>query len=256
MLSNPDIHGDKIVFRAEGDIWIGSIKEKSARRITTDSNLETNPKFSPDGQWIAFSAGYEGGRDVYVMPSSGGAPHRLTYDGTIAIVLGWTPDGKKILFRSPRGTVNFKDQIYTIPKSGGPAELLPLPTGEFGGFSPKGRFAYVPLSFEWANWFRYQGGSTDQIWLADLKGGFTKWVSSQSVNTQPTWCGETLYYISENSGSANLWRKDPNGREQKVTEFKDSLVRYPSSDGKRVIFEHGPGLALLTRPQAKPKTLS
>ncbi len=56
MLTRPDIHGDMVAFQAEGDIWIGSLKDGSAHRVTTDSTTETNPRFSPDGKMLAFTA--------------------------------------------------------------------------------------------------------------------------------------------------------------------------------------------------------
>ena len=37
------------------------------------------PHFSPDGKWLAFSAEYAGNTDVYVVPSEGGEPKRLTW---------------------------------------------------------------------------------------------------------------------------------------------------------------------------------
>src|SRR6476469_10034152 len=78
--TRPDIHGDMVVFTCEGDLWLGSIKDQSAKRITNHQGTETNARFSQDGNQIAFTANYDGGTDVYVMPVSGGAPKRLTYD--------------------------------------------------------------------------------------------------------------------------------------------------------------------------------
>jgi len=55
---------------------------------------------SPDGKWIAFTGEYDGNPDVYVISAEGGEPKRLTFHPGNDIVLGWTPDGKDILFRS------------------------------------------------------------------------------------------------------------------------------------------------------------
>src|SRR5689334_13758760 len=89
-LTWPDIHGNQIVFTAEGDLWQCSLDSVEAHRITADPGNETNAHFSPDGTQIAFSANYDGGTEAYVMPVSGGIPKRLTYDGTAVVVLGWT----------------------------------------------------------------------------------------------------------------------------------------------------------------------
>ena len=48
-LRRPDIHGDRIVFTSEGDLWMASVSSGSARRITTHAGTETNARFSPDG---------------------------------------------------------------------------------------------------------------------------------------------------------------------------------------------------------------
>src|SRR5438093_9245327 len=92
-LRRPDLHGRLVVFTCEGDLWLGSIQEGTARRITSHPGLETAAHFSPDGKSLAFTAQYDGGTEVYVMPVEGGAPRRLTYDAAGVRVLGWTPDG-------------------------------------------------------------------------------------------------------------------------------------------------------------------
>ncbi|MGB5384996.1 MAG: hypothetical protein WBN19_14150, partial [Lutimonas sp.] len=61
----PDVHGDKIIFTAEGDLWTVSLRGGIAQRLTTHSEEEAFPIFSPDGNTIAFSANYEGPTEVY-----------------------------------------------------------------------------------------------------------------------------------------------------------------------------------------------
>jgi tricorn protease len=118
--TKPDIHGDNVVFTCEGDLWLGSISTHAARRITSHPGTESYARFSPDGSMIAFTAQYDGGTDVYVMPVNGDAPKRLTFDPKGAQVLGWTPDGKSILFRSSRySPVGGIRKLYTVPATGG-----------------------------------------------------------------------------------------------------------------------------------------
>ena len=145
MVTTPDIHGDKIVFTAEGDLWLGSLAQGTAARITTHEGRETQPRFSPDGTQIAFTGSYDGGRDVYVMPVAGGAPKRLTYDPTGAEMVGWTPDGKKILFRSRRDMPFVGYRLYTISiATGGLPVPLPMEKAAYGdvcaGWQPPGVF--------------------------------------------------------------------------------------------------------------------
>jgi tricorn protease len=244
--TKPDIHGDNVIFTSEGDLWLGSISGHSARRITSDPGMETNAKFSPDGNWIAFSGEYEGGSDVYLMPTSGGPPKRLTYD-TGALVQGWNPDGTQILFRSRRfSPVGGVKHLFEVPAKGGQSMELPVPRAEFGSLAPNGLLAYVPVSFEWANWFHYQGGSADKIWLADLKNKtFRKLTDYAGVDTTPVWCAGKIYFVSERSGWSNIWQLDPTSKAVKqCTFFNDAAIRYPSSDGHQVVFQHGAELAV------------
>ena len=90
----PAISGDQIVFNAEGDLWSVSRSGGVAQRITTHAGQEAWPTISPDGQWIAFSASYEGAADTYVIPIIGGTPNRISWDGSRPV--GWTPDGHVI----------------------------------------------------------------------------------------------------------------------------------------------------------------
>ena len=95
----PDIQGDKIVFSYEGDLWTVGKSGGLAMRLTSHPGEEYAAKFSPDGKWIAFTGSYDNGRNVYLIPFDGGTPKRLTYRASSQVV-AWTPDGKKIIFRS------------------------------------------------------------------------------------------------------------------------------------------------------------
>src|SRR6185369_7601983 len=86
-MRTPDIHGNEIVFAAEGDLWLVRDTGGIARRLTTHPGTETFPRFSPDGKWIAFSGEYDGNQDVFVVPTEGGEPRRLTwYPGADQVV--------------------------------------------------------------------------------------------------------------------------------------------------------------------------
>jgi len=257
--TKPDIHGDQVVFTAEGDLWVGSIATHTARRLTSDPGVETNARFSPDGNWIAFTGQYEGGSDVYLIPTNGGAVTRLTYDPLVADVQGWTPDGSGILFRSRRdsGIIALR-HLFVVSAKGGPAKELPIPRADFGSMGPNGKVAYVPTSFEWANWYHYHGGWNDQIWLADTKNvTFKRLTEFKGIDTTPVWCGDKIFFVSERSGWANIWEVDPSTRATKqCTFYSDGAVRYPSSDGSRVIFQHGAHLGIFNPASDKAEDLA
>ncbi|MFN8547875.1 MAG: PDZ domain-containing protein [Candidatus Eisenbacteria bacterium] len=257
-LRRPDIHGDAIVFTSEGDLWLGSISGHSATRITSADGSESAASFSPDGKTIAFSAQYDGGYDVYVMDVTGGAPRRLTWDPFGALALGWTSDGKEVLFRSSRRNPGRRSELWAVSAAGGSPRVLPIPYIEFAAMDDAGsRVAYVPISAEWQHWKRYRGGEADDIWLADLKSGaFRRLTDDAGVDTEPQWVGNSIYFVSERDGLANLYRLDPqSGAVQAATRFTDYDVRYPGTDGKKLIFEHGNGLALFDPATNKAEDL-
>ena len=99
----PAIHGDTIVFGAEGDLWEVARSGGVASRLTSHPADESYPAISPDGTTLAFSAAYEGPTEVYTMPLAGGSPVRRTFDGGGARVVGGDvhPGGSRGL-RLPR----------------------------------------------------------------------------------------------------------------------------------------------------------
>ena len=251
--TKPDIHGDLAVFTCEGDLWIGSISDHNARRLTSHEGVETNARFSPDGKLVAFNAYYDGSKDVYVMSIDGGMPRRLTYDPTGADVLDWTPDGKGVVFRSTR--FDFERRLWVAPLEGGPARQIPVPTGYFASYSEDGQLAYVPTSFEWANWYRYKGGGADDIWLYRTEDkSFTQLTTDLGVDTTPVWCAGSIYYVSERTGYSNIWRINPKTKATtQVTKLMDGPIRYPGSDHRRVVFQCGGDLSVYD-PQSNSTT--
>src|SRR5438270_5891758 len=98
MLRSPTVSKTQIAFAYANNIWVVDRSGGAARRVTSFQGTTQNPKFSPDGSLIAFSAQYGGNTDVYVVSAAGGEPKRLTWHPGADVVQGWTPDGKTIVF--------------------------------------------------------------------------------------------------------------------------------------------------------------
>jgi tricorn protease len=247
-LRRPAIHGDSIAFASEGDLWIASVANGEARRLTTHEGTETSPLFSPDGTRIAFAGEYDGGPDLYVTGPEGGAPQRLTWDHDRSVrPVAWSADGKEIIFRSRRLNGEWHNRLWSIPAAGGLPKLLPVPRAEHAAIDSTGqRVAFVPISAEWQHWKGYRGGQADDVWIADLTTkAFRRVTSEPSIETTPLWANGQLYVASDRTGVSNLYRLDAEtGKATAVTSFTDYDLLYPSSDGRRVVFEHGNGLGL------------
>jgi tricorn protease len=252
LLRFPDIHGDKVVFTYAGDLWTASASGGAAARLTAHPGLELFGKFSPDGKWIAFMGQYDGDEQVYVIPSGGGVPKQLTWypgRGPLAPrwgfdnqVLGWTRDGKSVLFRSMRDGWDLADtRLYTVPIDGSLGEPLPMPVSGAGDLSPDGKqVAYNPIARDFRTWKRYQGGWAQDLYLFDLATHETKNITSHPrTDRDPMWIGDRIFFNSDRTGTLNLYSYDvASGAIEQVTKSTQWDVRWPSTDSVgRIVYE-------------------
>jgi tricorn protease len=231
--------------------------------------------FSPDGRTIAFSSNRHGSYDVYTVPIQGGRPRRLTVDSDTEMVCGWSPDGKNILYASPRSTeFPHNSELYTVPLEGGMSRRISAAGGKEAVFSPTGdRLAYLRGP---GVWYRkgYRGSSNDDIWICNADGSNNRQVTSfNGQDNSPMWSGDgkSLYYVSEIHGTpANIVRLSLDGvggpesgrssaKPQQITFHKDDGVRRAriSRDGQWIVYECGADLWVAsTEPGAKPRMLA
>ena len=260
LLRFPDIHGDRVVFVYAGDLWIAPVTGGTATRLTSHPGLELFPRFSPDGKWIAFTAQYGGDEQVWVIPSSGGAPRQLTWYpakgplpdrwGFDNQVIGWTPDGSAVVFRSLREAWGLVDsRLYTVKLDGSLPEPLPMPYSGAGDFSPDGkRIVYSPLVRDFRTWKRYRGGWAQELYIFDLATHETTRVTKNPyADRDPMWIGDAIWFTSDRSGTNNLYRYDvATGKVEQVTHETTWDVRWPSSDGtSRIVYELNGELEIL-----------
>jgi tricorn protease len=253
LLRFPDIHGDRVAFTYGGDLWTAPAVGGTALRLTAHPGLELFAKFSPDGQWIAFTGQYDGDEQVYVIPATGGVPRQLTFypagpvgaprHGYENQVMGWTPDGKQILFRSGREAdgVVAQSALFTVPLGGGPARKLPMPQAGAGTYSPEGtKVLYSPQFRDFRHWKRYEGGRAQDLFVFDLKTQDQKVVAhSKRTERDPMWIGGAVYFSSDRDGTMNLFTADPSTDKVKQLTFNKTWdVRWASSDrASRIVYE-------------------
>jgi tricorn protease len=206
VLRFPDICADTIAFVKGGDIYTVPASGGTAMHLTTHAGQELYPKFSPDCRSIAFSAEYDGTRQVYVMPTAGGEPRQLTWyndigrqpvrGGTDYRVLDWTVDGANVLVRANRvATDDRGGRPYLVPVAGGMETPLAVPETGGGMLSPDGkRFVYTPIDREFRSWKRYRGGRAQDVWTFDLTNNSARRLTDNPASdSQPTWVGDTIY---------------------------------------------------------------
>jgi tricorn protease len=174
--------------------------------------------FSPDGSTIAFTGEYDGNTDVFTIPAGGGVPHRVTYHPSVDTAVGWSPDGKQIVFRSDRQANSRYTQLYEVPAAGGFAKALPLPMAFEGQISSDGAsIAYSPLgpsfSFDYNRyvaWGNYRGGRASTIWITGLKDlASTEIPHETASDLNPVWVGKLIYFLSDRNGPMTLYKYDP-----------------------------------------------
>jgi tricorn protease len=210
LAQQPTLSATQVVFVFAGDLWSVPRAGGESRRLTTGAGVESNPMFSPDGNWIAFTGQYDGNVDVFVMPAQGGVPKRLTWHPDADTVLGWARDGKKVLFSSTRTSYSRFREMFLVSLDGGLEEKLPLPMGFEAAFSPSGdRLAYVPLSRAFNAWKRYRGGQATPIWIASLSNSATEKVPRETSNDYcPMWIGDKVYFLSDRTEPVTLYSYD------------------------------------------------
>jgi tricorn protease len=139
LLRHPTVSARQIVFVYGGDLWSVPKEGGVAQRLTAANGAASLPVFSPDGTEIAFTGTYDGNADVYVIPASGGSPRRLTYHPSPDLVVGWTRDGKQVLFASRRNSAFRYSRLFTVSRDGGFPSEVPLTMAAEGSYSPTER---------------------------------------------------------------------------------------------------------------------
>lgn len=268
LLRFPAISGNQIVFTYAGDLYTVPADGGTAGKLTSDIGYEMFARFSPDGSQIAFTGQYDGNTEVFVIPAEGGIPKRVTYTATLGrdllsdrmgpnnIVMGWSPDGKSITYRSRKQTFNdFKGQLFNVPVQGGLSAELPFSEGGFCSYSPDGgKLAFNRVFREFRTWKYYKGGMADDIWVFDFKTKeVEKITSSPAQDLFPMWAGDEIFFLSDRDRTMNLFvYNTKTGKEEKVTNFTEYDIKFPSIGGDFIVFENGGYIYKLNVKDKKP----
>ncbi|GHN02202.1 tricorn protease [Cytophagales bacterium WSM2-2] len=243
MLNQPAVSASNVAFIYAEDLWVANLDGSQPRRITADEGVESNPVFSPDGKWIAFSAQYDGNTDVFIIPVEGGIPTRLTWHPGADLVRGFTPDGKSVIFASQRQVfTNRYHQLFTVPVTGGFPTQIEIPNAWNGNYSPDGKLiAYTPIAPRYTQWKHYRGGTISTIWIfsvGDKSAVKIPQPKDGCNDSDPVWIGNTVYFRSDRGGEFNLYSYDINSKAvTQITKFNDFPVLAIGVGGGHIIME-------------------
>lgn len=250
----PAIHGNQVVFSYAGDLYTVPVTGGEATKLTNDPDgFELFARFSPDGRHIAFTGQYDGNTEVFMIPSKGGEPRRLTYTATLNrddlsdrmgpnnIVMSWR-NNEQIIYRSRKQSFNdFKGQLFAANITGGLSEELPLPDGSWCSFSPDGtKMVYNRVFREFRTWKYYQGGMADDVWLHDFETRQTTNLTNHPAqDIFPMWKGNKVYFLSDRDRIMNLFVYDLDTKQtEKLTQYTDYDIKFPSLGTTSIIYEH------------------
>lgn len=263
LMQKPTLSKTHIAFSYAGDLWLVAREGGEARLLTSGEGTKTDPVFSPDGSMIAFSGDYDGNVDVYVMPSEGGVPRRLTHHPAVDEVVGWASDGKSVLFRSTRNSYSRFNRLFTVSLEGGLPHELPLPTAEFGAFSADGKhIAYVPVDnnrrLSAIGWKRYRGGKASRVWIANLSDlGLDQVPRETSNDGNPMWVGGKVYFLSDRNGPFTLFSYDPKDKKvEQALAGNGSDIKSASAGSGGIVYEQFGSLNLFDPATGKSKAVA
>lgn len=245
--------GGTLAFCWAGDIWTVPSGGGAATRLTVHPANDRCPVWSRDGTRLAFASDRHGADNVFVMNRDGSALRRLTFSDRDEIPTDWSLDGTWVYFHSRReGDVSREPRLFRVPAAGGQSWRVVDCHGASLRFSPDGaRFAFVRGATLWGR-RGYRGSAASDVWIHNLADdSFTQLTDFDGPDRDPQWDadGRTLYFLSERSGNANVWRQRlDGGPAEQVTRMTGEDVRDFSlaADGRTLALTHWDKVYVLT----------
>lgn len=240
---SPD--GRQLCFTYQGNLWTVPAEGGPATRLTANDSYDSNPRWSPDGKWIAFNSDREGGSQIFLIPSFGGPARQVTFHSTPAEVSDWFPDGKSLLVTTTRDTL--RSSIYRLDVLSGRLKRLVKDDSKclYPSLSPDGQWlAYTRGALVDTIRKGYRGSANYDIFVGPVDGSAapTRLTDSDRNDMWPVWGADnrTVYFTSERSGLATIWKQSrEGGAPAQVVDTPPDAVRYLSlgRGGKTLAFE-------------------
>lgn len=258
---SPD--GKQIAFTYCGDIYTVPTGGGEARQLTANMAYDYAPVWSPDSKHIAFASAREGSMDVYVSSLEGGAPKRITTNSGNEIPVEFL-DNEHVLFSAwgmpsvnnmqyPSGIYT---HIYKVSVEGGRPQLYSEWSMRNPDVGRQGVLFEDVKGYE-DYWRKHQTSSiASDVWLYDGKS-YRQLTSFKGDNRSPLWAadGKQFYYLSEESGSFNVFKKGLSVQDNPVqlTHYKDCPVRFLSASDHDLLCYSYDGEIYTLQPGGEPK---
>ena len=234
------IHENKIAFISEDDIWLVTLENLNAVRLTSNISQITCPAFSPNGKLIAFIGTEDGNTEIYTMPSIGGQATRLTYDGAyISKIALWN---KKSIYYTSTLDSPFQrvSDLRQVSCDGGNSIGLNYGMATNISISNNG-VVLGKNTADPARWKRYKGGTAGEMLIDTNNNGiFKKFLNINGNIASPMWIGDNIYFLSDHEGISNLYSSDISGNKlNKLTNHENYYARNATTDGKMITYHSG-----------------
>lgn len=268
---SPD--GAQIAFTFQGSLYLVPTAGGPARLLVSNGHHVSAPVWSPDGRLLAYAADVYGNNDVFLVSADGGPSRRLTAHSAPETPIAFTPDGKSVLFSAQRqdGRTSLAfpspamGELYRVGIEGGrrPQQIFSEP-------ALAGQLNKAGTQLIYEDWKGYENAFRKHhvspvardVWLWDAKTGkHRKLTSTGGENRNPVWSPDeqSIYYLSEKSGSFNVWKMplaQPEATRQ-ITHFTKNPVRFLSVAANGTLsFGYDGELYLMTGDTAQPQKLN
>ncbi len=261
---SPD--GKEIAFDLLGDIYLMPISGGQARALTSGIPWDMQPRFSPDGKWIAFTSDRSGGDNIWIVDRDGKNPKQVTKETfRLPNSPAWTPDSQYIAARKHyTGTRSLgAGEIWLWHRTGGDGLQMTKRATEQKddgepAFSPDGRYLYWSEDSTPGKIFEYNKDPNGEIYvikrLDRQTGKIIRYVTGPggSIRPTPSPDGKSLAFIRRVRYKSTLFVKDIesgverpiwDGLERDMQETWAIQGVYPgmawTPDSKRIVFWSG-----------------
>jgi serine/threonine protein kinase/Tol biopolymer transport system component len=253
-ISDADVgrNGSLVCFRLQHDrieLVRTSLDGADAQVVAVlPSGYHLHPRWSPDGNWIAFQQGDGVRNDVFVVPHAGGSPQRVTADRAMIRGLAWLPDSSGVVYASSRGsTVPYLPPLalWEAALDGGRARQLTSADSwyEQPDIDRAGQVAVSRIRIAFDIWkFPFGEHAAENVQSAQQITGQTGHVLTPSEAPD----GNEVVFLSDSGGHGNLWVLSAGtGELRQITFEQDSTVAMGapvwSPDGRSIAFVSSKG---------------